>query len=331
MAKSPNSSPSFFGLDFQRNAAIVLMIKNIENARQVKVEGQKEDIEITLNNGKKIYSQVKSVYKNDDYSNVIENLKKSLKTLNNAAKESNVHSLIYITNTPNPFNNIKTMNLFTGGYTNIKYDKLDSICKNAIDNMCLKANITFDMKKLSICVIQFQKDINNRYKTIKETINDFLFKLNLGDRGFGQVLLELWQNEFFKNATHQNINISKKQMIWPIIVLSCEICRDDARIINLDNAEFEEIKRNYKAIICNNTERFAFITKVITSFQKYKEDVKNINPDVLFIDNEWNKFVNEINMPSASPDIIEKVIKLTLANVLKCRYTISDISRDLNL
>ena len=39
----------------------------------------------------------------NDYSHVKENLKKSLKTLNNVAKLSDVERLIFVTNSPNPF------------------------------------------------------------------------------------------------------------------------------------------------------------------------------------------------------------------------------------
>ena len=52
--KSTNSTPSWFGDDFQSNAAIMLMLKNIERATKVKVEGQTEDIEITFSDGKKV-------------------------------------------------------------------------------------------------------------------------------------------------------------------------------------------------------------------------------------------------------------------------------------
>jgi hypothetical protein len=46
---SSNASDSVSGWDFQRNAAIVLMLLNIEKAKSVKVEGGSEDIEIFCN------------------------------------------------------------------------------------------------------------------------------------------------------------------------------------------------------------------------------------------------------------------------------------------
>ena len=72
--KSSNASASAFGWDFQSNAAIMLMLKNIERASKVKVEGQSEDVEITLADGKKLMSQVKAVVKPDDFSHVKEKI-----------------------------------------------------------------------------------------------------------------------------------------------------------------------------------------------------------------------------------------------------------------
>lgn len=85
--KSSNASASAFGWDFQSNAAIMLMLKNIEKASKVKVEGLSEDVEITFGDGKTLMSQAKAVMKPDDYSHVKEKLDAGLRTLNNAAKD----------------------------------------------------------------------------------------------------------------------------------------------------------------------------------------------------------------------------------------------------
>lgn len=124
-----NASSSAFGWDFQTNAAILLMLDNITQNRSIKVEGKDEDIEIELNNGKKIYAQAKSVVKSDGYNNVTPNLKKSLNTLNDtSSKNDNIDKLIYITNTPNPFNSKESMHQFTD-YSKLSFDDLSNICQ----------------------------------------------------------------------------------------------------------------------------------------------------------------------------------------------------------
>jgi hypothetical protein len=333
MAKSSNASPSYFGDEFQSYAAIVLMIKNIEKASKIRVEGPKQDIEITLNNGQIIYSQVKSVNDIEDYTNVLKKLQEALETLNNVSNEPNIESLIYLTNSPNPFNSIRTMYAYSSNITLLKYDELNSTCKNKIDGICKKNNYNFDRKLFSICVLQFHGDGENRYKAVKDIINEFLNKIEVSDRGFGQKMLETWYRDFSINASQRKLSttISKKQMIWPLIVLLCEINREDSLLIDIDNAEFEEIKNKYGAIICNNTERFTFITKVISSYNIYKKPSNSDNKERSFIEEYWSSYKNEFNIPSASPEILEAVIKLSIANVIKNRYRISDIQKAVKL
>ena len=113
MPRSSNATASAFGWEFQSNAAIMLMLKNIESASKVKVEGETEDVEITFSNGKILMAQAKSVEKPDDFSHVKRNLEASLRTLNAASKITDVEQLVFVTNSPNPFNNIRTMHKFS--------------------------------------------------------------------------------------------------------------------------------------------------------------------------------------------------------------------------
>ena len=55
-----NASASAFGWQFQINIAIYLMIKYFGKFKEMKIEGEKEDNEISLNNSRKIYAQAKS-------------------------------------------------------------------------------------------------------------------------------------------------------------------------------------------------------------------------------------------------------------------------------
>ena len=99
-----NASASAFGWDFQANAAILLMLENIQQAKSIKVEAATEDIEITLDNNNIIYSQAKSIEDINSKSNLIEKLKDGIRTLNNAYNNGDAENLIYITNHSNPFN-----------------------------------------------------------------------------------------------------------------------------------------------------------------------------------------------------------------------------------
>ena len=48
MPKNRRANATLFGFDFQRNAAIVLMLENIKELKSVRLEGNEEDIEISL-------------------------------------------------------------------------------------------------------------------------------------------------------------------------------------------------------------------------------------------------------------------------------------------
>ena len=55
--RSRRANAVIFGFDFQRNAAIVLMLENIKDLHTIRLEGNYEDIELTLDNGRKILAQ----------------------------------------------------------------------------------------------------------------------------------------------------------------------------------------------------------------------------------------------------------------------------------
>ena len=74
MPRSSNATASAFGWDFQSNAAIMLMLENIERASKVKVEGENEDVEITFSDGKMLMAQAKAVVDPNDVSFVINKL-----------------------------------------------------------------------------------------------------------------------------------------------------------------------------------------------------------------------------------------------------------------
>ena len=157
--KSSNASSAWFGYEFQSNAAIMLMLKNIVTASAVKVEGQTEDVEITLNNGNAIYAQAKAVFNPyDDYSNVLSKLKDGLRTLDNASKQPNVEQLIYVTNSPNPFNQPQTIGAFSCEISSMDYNSLPDSCKQEIEKICTVENYAFDRSLFYVYVMQFHGD-----------------------------------------------------------------------------------------------------------------------------------------------------------------------------
>jgi hypothetical protein len=324
---------SAFGWDFQVNAAIILMLINIKQADSIKVEGATDDIEINLENGNVIYSQAKAVFDRDNVNPVDKNLEKSLKSLYNDSLKSNVEQLIYITNSPNPFNNRNTLYAFSSGLNICPYSNLPQACRNKIDNLIKKHNYIIDNDKFSVYVLQFSKNTDDRYKVIKEKANEIINSFNLGIMDIGNDMLDIWQNEFFHNASQpHDVTIKKSEMLWPLVVFMCELNREDEIIRDFDKALFEEIEHKYKAIINNKSELFSFAVRVITSFDEY--DVHNSSTQKraqAFISNCWKEYEKEFNFPGNEEKIKENVIKITLSNILNKRFKINQIKIEANL
>jgi uncharacterized protein YlxP (DUF503 family) len=334
-ANASSSVPaSAFGWDFQVNAAIVLMLKNIKQATAVKVEGATDDIEIYLKNGNVVYSQAKSVYDRDNYNPVTKNLEKSLKSLYNDSLQPNVEHLIYITNSPNQFNNQKTLYAFSSGFNPYSYSELPQACKNKINAILKKQKYSLDVAKLSVYILQFSNDSDNRYKVIKEMVNELINSFNLGISDIGNSMLEIWQNDFFHNASvsQSNITIRKSDMLWPLVVILCEFKSDDDIFNNFDNATVEEIEQKYKSIINTKTELFSFSINVIASFDEY--DIQNANTKERvnsFVSNCWIDYENDFVFPDDDNSLKEYVIKFTLTTILKKRFNIGRIKEKTGL
>ena len=336
MKKSSNATTAAFGWDFQCNAAIMLMLKNIKSASTVRVEGATEDIEIALDNGNIIFSQAKSVQKPyDDFSNVKTKLKDGLKTLSKASAMPNVEQLIYITNSPNPFNDKITMGAFSGGFSMLDYNDLPSSCKDELERIITSEQININRKMFSVYVMQFHGDGENRYKILYDKTNEFLASIGMGDRGFGPELLRLWQSDFFKNSSQSDLSltISKKQLVWPLIVSLCNINSEDAYFADSDDGDIDDIIHRYGAIINNNSERFEFVTKVLTGYNKIVASSPSLSSrerTKQFINQNWTDYKDEFVLP-ASDDIMEQIVKLTISNVIKRRRNINQIKSEVNL
>jgi len=303
----------------------MLMLKNIERATKVKVEGQTEDIEIIFSNGKMLMSQAKSVMRIDDYSNVKGNLEKGLKTLNNAAKASDVEQLVFITNSPNPFNDILTAPHFSSPINIVAFSDLHNNAQQVINDICNSNGYDFDKSTLSICVMQFHgENEDERYKVLTTETTNFLNGLGVSKIPTAQIL-DLWQRSFAVNATQVSTSIEKKRMVWPVIAILCEVGEDDAQLEDYDEHDSAEIIRKYRSIINNNSERFEFVTRIISDYNEFGKDMKSAERTKKFIDNKWANYEDCFDIKSADQQTKEMVIRLTIANVLRSRSVITSI------
>ncbi len=330
-----NASASAFGWDFQSNAAILLALKNIKNLVSIKVEGKVEDIELHLEENRNIYVQAKSQENPASGANTLTKLKESLKTLINATNQVNYDKLIYISNISNPFNNKNTIHLWGNDYIVYSYDELDSTDKKTIDKYVKSVSSSYnisvenlDLKKLQICTFPFYgSNSDTRYRIISAAVRRLLAESQISD-ALAQELLDYWQNSFFQNASNRYVSLTKKDLIWPLIVLKSSF--SDHPVFNeYDNGQIDEIRRKFDSFINKKSEQFEFVTKVINDFSEFSKNnhYKNKEAFEKFINLSWRNYLLIINNDCIDSEIIEGVIKLVLFQVLSHRYSIDYVKK----
>ena len=326
-----NASASAFGWDFQCNAAIVLVLKYIkEGLKSVKLEGEKEDIEINFNDGSTIYSQAKSFQIVNEDSNGSEKFKEALRTLNKANKVGNTKALIYVTNNDvNPFgqrDNVidkRTTIPFSG-----LSKKNQERWKEYINGK--KYNLG-DYDNFIIEIIPFNgPDDDNKYKIIRRSLEDFLDDC-FGTTNHSKKILTSLQNRFFHNATEKdrNVSLSKKDVVWSIIVVYCQsqpdFIDDDffENDFDGDNSLKEKVRNDYENIIKSASCKFELASKVYAEFDDYKLTTRKNIKD--FIRDKWGIFDEDFSI--VAEDSRKMVIFSVVDQILRNRKVITQVER----
>ena len=322
-----------FGFDFQANAAIVLMLENMTDMSSIRLEGA-EDIEINLNDGYCILAQAKSVVNSSkDFSNVLKNLKKSITSLSEAYhKTARVKELIYITNTPNPFNE-KQLNSIFYGQAQRTYNTLPENLREKISGMLSKITNPLDKNKFKIQILPFETDNDReRYKCVMDAINNFIIKL--GNISIANDELHaIWVHEIFKSGTKRNadLNLKKKDIIWPVIVLMSKNLNYDED--EYDESDIYELSRNYEAIINTCSEKYEFVTKILCAYNNFKQELKMNERKQKFLETESSRFsylFDGLEL-SLSKELQDKLLKVIILNILNRRNQINNIKNAVNL
>lgn len=324
-----------FGFDFQVNAAIVIMLENIRDLNSVRFEGESEDIEIELSNGECILAQAKSVVKSStDFINVRSNLKKALHSLSEGNKRVKAEKLILITNSSNPLNENVSRNLFWGT-AHRAFDSLPATSQKIINDYLGDINDPLDVSKFSIQILPFETDdARERYKAVMQTINDFVGDIKLTIPGLGKKLHEIWREDIFINGTKNNseIRLTKKELIWPIIVLETdtEYIEEGLRD-QFDPGQYDEIVRQYKAIIDSCCEHYEFFTKVLYDYKEYGRDMNQRERTSAFVLNKWKEYSSEFNVNGIDSETLESLTRVILYNIIRRRHEIERIKQGVNL
>lgn len=333
--KDRRAASVVFGFDFQVCAAIVLMLDNIKDMKSLRLEGNQEDIELKLSDDKYILAQAKAVvHSSYDFANVRANLKKALTSLSEGNQKVDTKELIFITNSLNPFNEEASRAIFYGPTYRSFWDLPPSTQKIITDYLSDIDN-HLDSSKFSIQVIPYETDNDKeRLKVVMQTITDFIGTLNVDSAGLPQRLFEIWKNSIFINGSKADADIclDKKDIIWPIIVIVTDVERMDNPLQDLfDPSEYDEIVRKYKSEIDSLCERIEFFTKVLWDYSTFKGSRKPSEKPLEFIEKMWKNYSPEFDIEGMSPEIIEGLTKIVLFSILRRKYQIDSIKREVNL
>ena len=335
MGKIRQANATIFGFDFQVNAAIVLMLENIKDLESLRLESVNEDIDITLCNGNHILSQAKSVVNSSkDFSNVRKNLKSALESLSEGSKRVKAEKLILITNSPNPLNDDAAKSIFWGP-SHRSFDTLPPSSQQIITNYLTQIDQPLDTDRFIIKVIPFETDNDDeRYKAVLSVIGDFIGSLNLDIPGLRKRLHKVWFNEVFKNGAKKDndIVLTKKSLIWPIIVIATDISRTDQDFIEqFDAVQYDEVVRCFRETIDSCCERVEFFTKILFDFNAYKTTGKAKEKTKKFAEDCWQNYLSEFEGSNLDPETEEALLKVIVYNVIRRRYDIDKIKQGVSL
>lgn len=334
-----NASFSEFGWEFQTNAAIVLFIRNIEDASSVRVEGVHEDIEINMDDGTVIYAQAKARAGNEPGKGSTNRLDGALKTLADDIVQGNYRELIYVTNDDYPFGKTHDVSELHGGGT-LTFDELPAEVQSEIKEKGRVYGIGEDaFHAMSVSVIGFYgDDRDTRHKQIRSAIRDLLAQLKLGGRaevndGF---LRDQWGLMMQENAGTQDsdITVAKEDFVWPIIVMLCNVNSDEKSFEDYDEEDVQDIIREYGSIINYHTQKFEFVTLVSSNFDEYLASNVGKRKELRkhFIDAHWDDYIDVLGLGEIN-DIETRAIvaKLIMRKVLRRKDVIKTIKDGVNL
>ena len=329
------ASSVVFGFDFQVNAAIILMLENISDLKSLRMEGNYEDIDLTLNSNKHILAQAKAVQNSSsDFRNVRRKLQEALVSLSEACQKVDAKQLILITNSPNPFNDDDSRSIFWQP-THRTFATLPPSAQTIVTDYLDIIATPLDLDKFTVQVFPFETDDDTeRYKAVMKAIDDFIGDLNINIPGLGKRLLEIWHRDIFTNGSKDNaaIQLDKKSIIWPIMVIATDIDKCDDDFLNqFDLAVYDEIVHHYKETIDNCCERIEFFTRVLSDFNSFRSSKRGAERMYDFLEYAWNDYSEEFSVPGMDAETLEGLTKVVLYNVVRRRITIDKIKRGVNL
>lgn len=276
---SVNASSTMAGFQFQVNVAIYFMLKYLKDIEAIRVEGEKEDVEIYLNNNNRYMIQAKAqTIDLNDNSNNSTNLRKALKSLANA-DEKNVQYLFYATNMLNPINTptkeFEKYDLVTMMYNELSLKSKEKIDKQ-IENL---EGIDINKEKLAIIRIPFFGVFDEqKYKFIIQTARDVFSMMSDSLVNKSNTIIRYVESKFYNNGTaKKETKILKEEFCNWIILTEIEglDLSNDNLNIGIDELEYYDAYNQYQRFIDEKSSSYENYGKVYSLYRRVQKN-KNI-------------------------------------------------------
>lgn len=325
-----NASASAYGWVFQVGAGITLMLDNVKEFSSLKMEGASDDIEINLQNGK-IYAQAKSVTQIGDQRSASANLKNALRLLDADSKNDDAIKLIYITNIANP---LSSKNSSAYQYEHVyDFSVLDETDKEKIIS-CVGDE--FPTEKFQVHIMNFFGEGDNKFANVKIKIAEFLREA-LEDPSYNKRLLDSWFETFMVNCsdkpdTEKSVNLSKNQIMLPVIILAIDtpLSEEDFNKV-CDYEDYDELEQEYREIINRQMCDYEFVAEVTGDFLfKRQQQVSKSQYKYQYVKDEWKNYEQHFSLIK-DEEKREALIKLILLTVITRRKKIDRIREAANL
>lgn len=186
-----------------------------------------------------------------------------------------------------------------------------------------------------IQVLPFETDSDiERYKVVKQVVDDFVGELNLNIPGLGKKLLNIWHEEVFKNGTKKEaaIQLKKKDIIWPIMVIATDVSYCDDSFANIfDSSAYDEIVCQYRDTIESCCERCEFFIRVLCDYNTYQTIKKPSEKCMDFVINKWRDYLTEFELDGMDEEIQRGLIQIILYRIIRNRIVIQNIKKGVKL
>lgn len=365
--KNPVANPTAFGWLFQVIAAIVLSLEYKENLKEVKVEGETEDIEIYLTNTAPIYAQAKATMGDVRKVEVSTPTKNAMNTLLNTSNAVSKYSkLIYISNFINPVSLdeidlsarwlVNGSTLFEKNFQDIpnqgqEYlrERLEKAQEDLKNGKYLYTKKKFDWNKLYVDIMIFEStneerkkinanpdckiiDHHNHCVVLSNEIDEIVQRKKLKDRIYNKLL-----SRFYENAATKSIKISKNRLMGIFITEVIQETESE-NIKNIYPAYRKMIEDYIDGFLDDQSMNIDVINDITSSFYEYwnKNTLKNnVNAQKIkqnFVNTQWIKFKENfpIDKSKFSKKIQEEAIKLLILQIIDKEENINEIRTEFN-